>query len=396
MKIKNLNIRNLFAAGLLMLLVTNCNDANYDEIDSLVFLQETGTQANISKKVPVRDKNISIMVTPRIGEKAPFDLEVGLKADAAALKTFNQRNGMNLEMLPEEFYEFEQLKAKIEKGRTTASSVEVIFKPLSEELSQTGKQYALPVKAVAPEGMQTLEGADLMVYIVDPLIITSVPVINAQNNLKMTMRQDYSLTEWSVEYRISINKLGTKKGEMNNQAMFAAFGPGGDEIYTRFGDAQVEGNKLQIKNQGSQFNSNTVFATNTWYHIAFVCNGSKVIMYVNGAKDSELAVSGKTTNLSKDNFGFGNQDYLKADVKVSEIRFWTKAISDTQIMNNMFSIDPQTEGLEAYWRLNEGTGNEFKDATGNGNACRSTGKTEWVLHVKADNLPDSEVESGTN
>lgn len=42
-----------------------------------------------------------------------------------------------------------------------------------------------------------------------------------------------------------------------------------------------------------------------------------------------------------------------------------------------------SEGLEAYWRLNEGIGNEFKDATGN--ACRSTGRTEWVLHVKADN-----------
>lgn len=30
------------------------------------------------------------------------------------------------------------------------------------------------------------------------------------------------------------------------------------------------------------------------------------------------------------------------------------------------------------------------------NTNRSTGRTEWVLHVKADNLPDSEVESGTN
>lgn len=396
MKSINQKIWNLFASVILLLLVTNCEDANYSGIENLVYLQETGTQTNVSKKIPVRDTDISVLVTPRIGQQALTDLEVRLEASSQALADFNQRNGMNLEMLPEEFYKFESTIAKIQKGRTVASSVAIVIKPLSGELTQSGKQYAIPVKVVAPEGMQTLDGADLMVYIIDPLIITSVPVINARNNLLMNMRQDYSLVEWSVEYRISINKLGTKKGELNNQTMFGASGPNNSEIYTRFGDAQVEGNKIQIKNQGSQFNSNAIFATNTWYHIAFVCNGSKITLYINGAKDSELAVSGKATDLLKNNFRFGNTEHLKADVKVSELRFWTKAISATQIMNNMFSIDPKTEGLEAYWRLNEGAGNEFVDATGNGNICKSTGTTKWIQNVKADNKPDSEVESVNN
>ena len=60
--------------------------------------------------------------------------------------------------------------------------------------------------------------------------------------------------------------------------------------------------------------------------------------------NNQIAVTGKVTNLGKDKFGFGNTDYLEANVKVSELRFWTKAISQTQIKENMYSIDPTTEG----------------------------------------------------
>ena len=89
------------------------------------------------------------------------------------------------------------------------------------------------------------------------------------------------------------------------------------------------------------------FSTNTWYHLAVVCDGVTLSLYVNGELDNQIAVTGKVTNLGKDKFGFGNTDYLKANVKVSELRFWTKAISQTQIKENMYSIDPTTEGFSA-------------------------------------------------
>lgn len=48
----------------------------------------------------------------------------------------------------------------------------------------------------------------------------------------------------------------------------------------------------------------------------------------------------------------------------------------------MYSIDPNTDGLEAYWKLNEGHGNEFQDATGHGNIGKSKGTTKWTNGVK--------------
>ena len=136
------------------------------------------------------------------------------------------------------------------------------------------------------------------------------------------MINDYSLTQWSVEFCVNIDRLGTGIGQLNNQAMFSAFAPGGmdGEIYTRFGDAPIKGNIFQIKNQGTQINSNMEFSTNTWYHLAVVCDGVTLSLYVNGELDNQIAVTGKVTNLGKDKFGFGNTDYLTANVKVSELK----------------------------------------------------------------------------
>ena len=56
----------------------------------------------------------------------------------------------------------------------------------------------------------------------------------------------------------------------------------------------------------------------------------------------------------------------------------------------MFAIDPQSEGLEAYWKLNEAEGNTFKDATDHGNDATSVGETEWIHNVRSD---ESKIEA---
>jgi hypothetical protein len=52
---------------------------------------------------------------------------------------------------------------------------------------------------------------------------------------------------------------------------------------------------------------------------------------------------------------------------MSQMRLWKTAISQSQIKNNMYyEIDPDNANLIGYWPMNEGSGNVFKDATGNG------------------------------
>lgn len=57
---------------------------------------------------------------------------------------------------------------------------------------------------------------------------------------------------------------------------------------------------------------------------------------------------------------------------LAECRVWTRALSQSEIANNMNYVDPTSEGLLAYWRMNEwtpnpdGGGNIVPDLTGHG------------------------------
>lgn len=376
----------LLSVVLMGLSFSACDDAKYKPVDTGLYLAETNTKSLVGKKIiSADDGHYNFTITPRLISPMDQDVTMSLGIDKDFLNQYNARYGTSLEVVPDEYVEFSNKEITLKAGEVLSSTVEVTIKPLSKEMVDSGKKYALPVGIIGAN-TTLLAGASSILYQLEKTPIVTVPILNSRNNAKFNMISDYSLTQWSVEFCVNIDRLGTGIGQLNNQAMFSAFAPEGmdGEIYTRFGDAPIKGNIFQIKNQGTQINSNMEFSTNTWYHLAVVCDGATLSLYVNGELDNQIAVTGKVTNLGKDKFGFGNTDYLKANVKVSELRFWTKAISQTQIKENMYSIDPTTEGLEAYWKMDEGSGNDFKDYTGHGNNGNSLGTTVWSPNERLD------------
>lgn len=376
----------LLSVVLMGLSFSACDDAKYKPVDTGLYLAETNTKSLVGKKIISEDDgHYNFTITPRLISPIDQDVTMSLGIDKEFLNQYNARYGTSLEVVPDEYVEFSNKEITLKAGEVLSSTVEITIKPLSKEMVDSGKKYALPVGIVGAN-TSLLAGASSILYQLEKTPIVTVPILNSQNNAKFSMTSDYSLTQWSVEFCVNIDKLGTAIGQLNNQAMFSASAPDGmdGEIYTRFGDAPIKGNIFQVKNQGTQINSNMEFSTNTWYHLAIVCDGATLSLYVNGELDNQIAVTGKVTNLEKNKFGFGNTDYLKANVKVSELRFWTKAISQTQIKENMYSIDPTTEGLEAYWKMDEGSGNDFKDYTGHGNNGYSVGTTVWSPNERLD------------
>lgn len=73
----------------------------------------------------------------------------------------------------------------------------------------------------------------------------------------------------------------------------------------------------------------------------------------------------------KKNFwiGYGVSDSHCFDGKLAEIRVWNKVLSESEIArdNHMYTVDPSSDGLVAYWKFNDGNGNVVKDHTSNGN-----------------------------
>ncbi len=383
------NILSKYILGSLILAsfsLSSCNNAKYDEISNKAFIAETNLATYKSVKLAVDDLNGNVLTaTPRINQPIDQTAKYSIKLSDVALQEFNKKNNLDYKMLPQEFLEYDFNEVEITSGEVLGATQSVNIKPLSNEIMGDGNKYAIAVEMESMNGVvETIKGANLLVGILEFPIVTSVPTIHNRNNVNFTMRQDYELTSWSIEFLINIDRLGTSVGELNNQAIFAAFASDGKdgEIYSRFGDAPIKGNVFQVKNQGTQINSATEFEANKWYHIAMVNDGAKLTLFVNGKEDISIASPNKVTQLDRNKFHLGNTDYLKANVMMSELRFWTKAISADQIKNNMYSVDPNTDGLEAYWKLNEGNGNEFQDSTGHGNIGKSTGSTKWTAGVK--------------
>lgn len=384
----------------LMFCLAACDDAQNDAIDSRIYIAESTSLSYEAKKVTVDDKGSVVSVTPRAGKNVVNDVEVTLGLNPQAIDIYNAKNGTNYIAIPEELFTLEHNKVVIKKGESLAPTVKISIKPLSQEMIDSGNKYALPVAITSVSGdAETLIGADVMIFIMDQVIITSVPILTGEKSIKMNMRKDYEVTQWSLEMRVNMSELGDGvtpgvgypgPPSYQNQAIFSA-GPGSTgtaadgEIYIRFGDGPIPGNILQVKTQGTQINCSTKFKNNQWYHLAFVCNGIKLTIYVNGNVDAVLDLPNKPLRLVKESFGLCNGSWMVTNAMFSEVRFWTTAISQSQIQNNMYAINPKSEGLEAYWKLNEGSGTTFKDATGNGNeGVALNGVVGWQDGIRSD------------
>ena len=330
--------------------------------------------------------SVNVRLSDPTSEACSFELVV----DTTVLSNYNRHNSTSYVTLPEGQYSLANNKATIASGEALSSPVDVTLNPLTSEMKNSGAKYALPLRLVSTDGKKdVLNSGSSLVVLLDQVIYTPVPILNSGNNFKFLWAgssDNIELNSWTVEMDFNISLLGTEVGQLNNQCLFGGWASNGKdgEIYIRFGDAPIKGNVLQIKTQGTQMNSKMEFKDNTWYHIAYVCTGSSLSLYVNGQLDNSMTLPGKTVYLGKDNCQMGNTDYLKANVMVSEFRLWTVARSQGEVANNMYVISPDSKGLFAYFKFNEGSGNDFADATVHGNTCTAQGTTQWVQNVRID------------
>ncbi len=144
-------------------------------------------------------------------------------------------------------------------------------------------------------------------------------------------------------------------------------------------------NKVDGKDVESGLKDVAYLDANKWYHIAVTFDNGNIALYVNGEKKGEKALDNGVTSLtiptgewaqetgwsSKRHFYLGfavdHRRCLKGNM--AEVRIWNKVLSVSEInaAGHFYSVDPSSNGLVAYWKLNEGEGSVAKDYTSNGN-----------------------------
>ncbi len=381
MRINSKSILAGMALGALLL--TGCNDAEYDTLSNQAYILQTNTNANSSLKLTVGAEVATTTLNVRLSDVANVESRYRLVYDTAVVNEYNRLNETPYASLPQESFSLSSEETTIETGASVSTPITLTVPPYSEALKASGKKYAIGFRLENTSGnASVLPSGSKIVYILDQVVIQPVVVLDQSHYVSQDLVKNYPLTEWTVEMNINKHVLYTEVGRGNNQAIFGA---GPDEIYIRFGDAPIEGNRLQIKTQGTQMNSLALFNEHTWYHLAFVCTGTKLYLYVNGQLDNSMDLPGKTTNVNSINI-CSPSTYWLGNAMYSEVRFWQRARSQAEIANNMYACDPTTPGLITYYKMNEGEGYSFRDASGNGNNAETNGQAvpEWIQDVRID------------
>lgn len=133
----------------------------------------------------------------------------------------------------------------------------------------------------------------------------------------------------------------------------------------------------------AKYQSNTGLPGGAWAHLAVVVDGTaqKVTLYQNGEEVASGALNENALDIDlsqilpgwkqQQAFSFGRSSDNARDFcgAMAEVRLWNRALSQAEIKaeGHFYSVDPASDGLVAYWKMNEGSGTVFQDYTANGN-----------------------------
>ncbi|KAA2221297.1 endo-beta-N-acetylglucosaminidase H [Chryseobacterium sediminis] len=158
--------------------------------------------------------------------------------------------------------------------------------------------------------------------------------------------------------------MGTEAGDSNS-------------AFLRLGDASLANNKLQfvvsINNVQQKLASVTALNANTWYHVAATYDGANMKIYINGVLDATKAQTGSVNSNGAFNVGYLYNTSRNFNGKIDEVRVWKRALSQTEISQNMCNVSVPATSLAAYWKFNEGSGSTVQDTSGNGVTLTLTG-----------------------
>lgn len=84
--------------------------------------------------------------------------------------------------------------------------------------------------------------------------------------------------------------------------------------------------------------------------------------------------------------GYSFADERRFEGKLAELRLWNRVLTEEEINsdNHFYRVDPESEGLVAYWKLNDGAGTVGKDYSSYAHDLTFESEPEWV----SVNLPE--------
>ena len=367
MKLNNLIFTAL--AGFSIIL-TGCqnNDENEQHYDNKLFI----SASNFTKEILFKagDTNVETGLSVAIAKPEKHDIKVTMSPAPELLSTYKQAYyDETAVLLSEEHYSMPETSTTIKSGSIVSPELPIEFINTGELDIKT--TYVLPVTIKSVEGIGVLQSAKTYYYVFRGASLINVVCNISRNRAYPDFKNDSkfnNLTENTMEILFKANSfpntLNTLMGIESNYLL-------------RIGDANIPNNQLQVATSVNNCTSADLqLESGKWYHVAAVWSGKSWDIFIDGVYVTGVATQGETINLSSDNSGgfylgasYGGGRPLNG--YVAECRVWTRALTEAEISNNMNYVNPESDGLLAYWRMNaweakDGGGNIVKDLTGHG------------------------------
>ena len=230
-------------------------------------------------------------------------------------------------------------------SRQTQQFLPVKFKDVKFSLQGS---YALPVK-LSGGTVPVIDSESESLIVLEQRINTKCLRIDGYGSEDVKMfPDDFKVDQWTME--VMVNRSSYQSNNRSICGTKLVSGSGAlDEIYPRFGDVTIRPDQLQFKTGGSQIDVPAdVFAAqaDTWYMLAFVYDGKKNYVYVNGELVADREI--RTGPYGLVGFWIGGANEL-----VREIRFWKTARTPQQLKQFMWkTVDGSDENLVLYYPLN--------------------------------------------
>lgn len=369
----------LFSATLFLTLNFGCKEANIDDehhYDNRLYLTSPKITDDLLIKSSVT--SASREVTYRLASPAEEDVQITFETRPDLTAAYNLVYHDEATAMPDKYYELSTEKTMIKKGDITGESVIVNFMNTNE--LDRSRRYVLPVRIKNASGVGVLESAGTVYY-----IFKGAALINVVANI----RKMYFPINWKSDVSnisvITVEALVRAKDWIDGRdnPLSSVFGIEG-RFLLRIGDADRPRDQFQLVAPGGNFPAPNVapgLPTNEWVHIAVVydSNTRERKYYMDGKLMAEDRSASGSFSLEGNCFvGKSWDDSRWLPGEISELRVWGVKRTADQIAGNPYEVDPESEGLIAYWKFNDGSGSLIKDHTGHGNDIQTSGQPEWV------------------
>lgn len=353
--------------------MTACQSNDEEDFANKAFIDASSMVNETIVKGSIANQEKTLCIT--LARPAEADIDATIDVNASLFDTYVKAyyaNGDKTELLPADNYEVLNSKVTINKGSVKSDDAKFLFKDLGSLDREI--VYVLPV-SVRTSNIDLLNSGSNYYFVFRA---------GALINVVTDMSKKYLTVKWANDYRSVVSSMSQITIEALlyprefGKTISTVMGIEGSFLM-RIGDAGFPDNQIQIATSSGNFpdsDSNKGLATKVWQHVALTYDSSNGAwkIYYNGKLQSEGYK--QLGNISILGNG-GDRDFLIGksyddnrwfEGDMSELRVWNVVRTQEQINSNFYTVDPQSEGLIAYWKMDDNTTTgKVVDATGHGN-----------------------------